>query len=323
MAILDQIKGHQALIQQLESAQFSQRFASTQIFSGNVGIGKKQVALGLVQNILCEQNKSFVGHRACGRCSSCRRVEIQQHESLLLISPEKNQIKIEQARMILQFCHLKPIDKATIVLIDDVEMINVQAANALLKILEEPASQVYFVMICNVLGRLLPTLRSRSQIWHFRPLSFQEMKSLTLLPDWVISASQGSLETAKSLTDVEEDIKPYITHWLESFTEKPIEIVLEEARKIFSEKSKILNLARLWQQLVRDAMVYKIQPEFVIHRDSLHLLRTLSHYSTEQLHQWFNQGQILEASVFRHWDVQVLSDHLVYESYKCLRGVIQ
>ncbi|MCB9026689.1 MAG: hypothetical protein H6625_10255 [Bdellovibrionaceae bacterium] len=321
MVILDSVKGHEQLIKKLENAQFAGRFASTHILVGTGGIGKKRVALGLAQNLLCEKNINKIQVRACGNCGSCKRVQNQQHESMLFIQPEKNQIKIEQARSILQFCHFKAIHSATIVIIDKVEMMNPQTANALLKILEEPAKQVYFFMICGVLGRLLPTLRSRAQIWHFKPLEYSDMKTLTSLPDWVISASQGSMETAAMLSNNgDEEIKPHIMHWLQNFPTSKVDVLLEEGRKLFSDKEKVLTLARLWQQMIRDAIVLKISPHLVIHQDSVSALGPLSNFTFLQLKQLFAYGQEMESSVFRHWDTQLMVDHLVYESYKCLRG---
>ncbi|MCB0392518.1 MAG: DNA polymerase III subunit [Bdellovibrionales bacterium] len=319
MVILNETKGHESIISKLEKAQTTQHLASTHIFVGPAGIGKKRVALGMAQNLLCESREG----RACGRCGSCIRVEKQQHESLLLTLPEKNQIKIDQARAILKFGHFKSLHTSSVVIIDDVELMNPQAANSLLKILEEPHQKLFFFLICNSLGRVLTTIRSRSQIWHFQPLSKNVIKELNpSYPEWILDASQGSLGAAELLTNRDnEDLRPHVFHWLKSFSTESKEKVLQEGRDLIVSKDQVLTIASLWQQMVRDAIVYKFRPEKIIHQDLAKEVSTLSIYSFEQLSKLFNLGQELETSVYRHWDMSLTTDYLIHETHKCLRGI--
>ena len=102
------------------------------------GIGKRQVAVAVAQQLLCSGRQE-----ACGECSDCIRVKAGKHESVLL-QPDGAQIKVEQSRSVIKFLSLKSNHSVRIVIIDDAHLMNSQAANSLLKILEEPPSGVYF-----------------------------------------------------------------------------------------------------------------------------------------------------------------------------------
>src|SRR5688572_5901691 len=96
--ILDRVRGHAGVVSRLENAVATRKLASTMLFVGPSGVGRKQVALGLLQALACETSE-----RGCGVCGPCRRIAGLQSESLLLIEPQKNSIKVEQAREVLDF----------------------------------------------------------------------------------------------------------------------------------------------------------------------------------------------------------------------------
>lgn len=118
---------------------------------------RRALAIRLAQRLVCEKEN------ACGGCGPCNRVASGSSEALLTVEPDGAQIKLEQAKLILDFLSLKQVSKARLVIIDPVQLLNPQAANALLKSLEEPPAGSYFICLCPSVSLLLPTFRSRLQ----------------------------------------------------------------------------------------------------------------------------------------------------------------
>lgn len=146
---------------------------------GRTGIGKFDFARYFSQSLLC-LNKSATGH-ACGDCASCHWFNDSGHPDFRLLSPEqeetdeegnpakkgkkKTQISVAQIRELSDFLNLSSHRSGgvRVVLIHPAESLNTASANALLKMLEEPASGVIFVLVAHQLQRLLPTIISRCQ----------------------------------------------------------------------------------------------------------------------------------------------------------------
>ena len=147
---------------------------------GHDGIGKYDFALNFSQSLLCS-NKSDDGY-ACQECASCHWFKDESHPDFRLISPEQNestdeeaaptkktkkktQISVAQIRELSDFLNLSSHQNngMRIVLIQPAEALNLASANALLKMLEEPAPDIVFILIAHQLQRLLPTIISRCQ----------------------------------------------------------------------------------------------------------------------------------------------------------------
>jgi len=147
---------------------------------GRAGIGKYDFALSFSQALLC-RNRDDRGY-ACNECPSCHWFNDESHPDFRLISPEqetsteedaspakktkkKTQISVAQIRDLSDFLNLSSHQTSglRIVLINPAEALNQASANALLKMLEEPAPGVIFILIAHQLQRLLPTIISRCQ----------------------------------------------------------------------------------------------------------------------------------------------------------------
>jgi len=187
--------GHEKQKSFLQKAFYGGRIPSAFAFIGKEGIGKKLLALEFAKGLLC--GKEPFG---CGECKTCKLVDkfikdlrggeietyayygsdeggkkhfsylIGEHPDLAVVIPDGNQIKIDQIRDIQEFVALKPIGNYKVVIIDDAGKMNLQAQNALLKILEEPPKGVVFILIASSKGELLPTILSRCQLLEFKPL---------------------------------------------------------------------------------------------------------------------------------------------------------
>ena len=162
------------------------RLASTYLFVGPEGIGKRTFALDLARALLC-QSPTMSEHSACHACESCTLLAAGGHPDLLQIAkpPGKSSLPIElflgraEHRNREGLCHdiaLKPfLAGRRIAIIDDADDLGIESANCLLKTLEEPPPRSVLILIGTSLSKQLPTIRSRSQVVRFSPLADQQV----------------------------------------------------------------------------------------------------------------------------------------------------
>lgn len=159
---------NESLFQDLAARYQRQQLAHAILLSGMAGLGKAELANSVAAMMLCHQPQPET-HQACGECKSCQLIAAQSHPDLLLLAPEKpgSGILIEQIRQLNQFSRLKSqLGGVQVIILQQANLMNRNAANALLKTLEEPSENVYLLLLVNTVQGLLPTIRSRCQ--HYR-----------------------------------------------------------------------------------------------------------------------------------------------------------
>ncbi|WP_317956931.1 DNA polymerase III subunit delta' [Paenibacillus chitinolyticus] len=171
------IPGQETAKRILQSGLRQDRISHAYIFSGPVGTGRKQTARMLAKAIYCTHLKDD----ACGECLECRKVEHGNHPDLYQIEPDGASIKIDQIRELQkQFAYRSAGSGTKIYILNQAEKMTVQAANSLLKFLEEPNSKVVAVLVTENGHALLPTIQSRSQWISFTPMPRTEMARVLL-----------------------------------------------------------------------------------------------------------------------------------------------
>ncbi|MGR8919648.1 MAG: DNA polymerase III subunit delta' [Gammaproteobacteria bacterium] len=133
------------------------------LLGGREGLGKLAFARALAGLVLCEERQ---GPAACGACRGCALLAAGNHPDLQVTLPEegKRAVLVDQIRELIGFFDLKPHYGASkVAIVCPADTMNVNAANALLKILEEPPAGALIILVANRPGRLLPTLLSRCQ----------------------------------------------------------------------------------------------------------------------------------------------------------------
>ena len=157
--------------------------AHAYLFMGPDGVGKKLTATRMAKSLNCLVKKTLDN---CETCNSCRRIEIGIHPDVFLIEPEKSSsnskegfIKIAAIRELQKNLNFKPYEgKNKIAIINDAECLNPQAANALLKTLEEPPSATVIILITSKVYQLIPTVISRCQGVKFGPLTKETLRQI-------------------------------------------------------------------------------------------------------------------------------------------------
>ena len=145
------------------------------LFEGPEGVGKRAAAHGLALALNCAVEPGL----GCGTCESCRRIDAGLHPDVPVFAAETAQIVIEQAQAIVAMAATRPHEAlARVIIIDEADRLNVNAANCLLKTLEEPAAGNHIVLVTSAPDRMLPTIRSRVQRVRFRALTAEALVAL-------------------------------------------------------------------------------------------------------------------------------------------------
>jgi DNA polymerase-3 subunit delta' len=239
--------GNTETIHRLRGMLARNRFPHAVILSGAQGSGKYTLALMLARTLNCLEQPSTDGlPDFCGHCSNCTRIAqsedldcrfaeavearenlrdtdkketrlfVQTHPDVLIIPPDPPQlmIKVDQVRHVIETIYYRPGEARERVYIFTSSAFMKEAANSLLKVLEEPPEFASIFLLTENPGELLPTIRSRSMIFNLGALVVTEIESqlAQLRPDWnareralVARLSEGAIGRALSF-----DLESYV-----------------------------------------------------------------------------------------------------------------
>jgi DNA polymerase-3 subunit gamma/tau len=168
----DDLVGQQHVTETLKNAIKNDRVAHAYIFSGARGVGKTTAARILAKAMNCVQGPTAT---PCGVCDSCKEITAGNSLDVIEIDAASNR-GIDQIRELREMVRYAPAaSRSKVVILDEAHMLTGEASNALLKTLEEPPDRVIFVMATTQPEDLEDTIRSRSQHFHFRALTFAEI----------------------------------------------------------------------------------------------------------------------------------------------------
>ncbi len=166
------VVGQQHVTRTLSNAIQSGRVAHAYIFSGARGVGKTTTARILAKALNCAKGPAA---EPCNECDSCREIGLGNSMDVIEIDAASNR-GIDQIRELREMVRYAPAGgRYKVVILDEAHALTSEASNALLKTLEEPPDKVIFVMATTAPEDLADTIRSRSQHFHFRALSFAEI----------------------------------------------------------------------------------------------------------------------------------------------------
>lgn len=156
---------HRTLTERLTNAWHSQRLPHAMLLHGAEGVGKRNFAMWLAFGVLCEApERSSLA--PCGQCTACKLMRAGTHPDMQWIRPEedKQQVSIEQIRVANQkLSHTSARHRSKIAVIEPAEQMTNNAANSLLKTLEEPTPNSLLILIAAQPSALAATIRSRCQ----------------------------------------------------------------------------------------------------------------------------------------------------------------
>lgn len=170
---LADIPGQHKAKQILQHALRSGKISHAYLFIGPGGTGKLNTALAFAQALYCTSG----GDDACGHCLECRKFEHGNQPDLHRIAPDGNSVKLGQIQELQREMAYRTSDSDNrkIYIVERAESMTLQAANSLLKFLEEPVSPTVAILLTTHAGAVLPTISSRTQPVPFLPYSPDEM----------------------------------------------------------------------------------------------------------------------------------------------------
>jgi DNA polymerase-3 subunit gamma/tau len=206
-----EVIGQEHVTRTLANAIVSGRVAHAYIFSGARGVGKTTTARILAKALNCAKGPAA---EPCNGCDSCREISAGSSMDVIEIDAASNR-GIDQIRELREMVRYAPASsRYKVVILDEAHMLTDEASNALLKTLEEPPDRVVFILATTEPDELAETIRSRSQHFHFRALSFAEITAalgqIVSQEKWNVEpgalavmarAAEGSVRDALSLLE--------------------------------------------------------------------------------------------------------------------------
>lgn len=168
------VDGHDWAVQHLRKSMANGRVRHAYLIFGPESVGKETLARSFAMALNCTHPDAAL--HPCGECSSCHRIESGNHPDLLysVNDPNTGALKIEEIRSVNSRIALKPFEsRYRVAIFRDFDHARPQAQDALLKTLEEPPPHAILILLASSAEAILPTITSRSQIIHLRPVAAQ------------------------------------------------------------------------------------------------------------------------------------------------------
>lgn len=307
-SLIQQVIGHEEQKFMLQAAIENNSLPHAMVFSGPSGIGKMKLAQATAQALVCEEPMNA---KACGYCGACIRVEKNQSESVRQVSAQGLQIKIDQVREILDFLSLASDSRKRVIIIDQANQLNPQASNALLKTLEEPPQDVYFILTTTDVRLLMPTIRSRSQVISFKALTLENLQRINPgLSSWMYKSSRGQagkladFSEGESLERRNSDLGFYEHFW----TNKNF-IFETDIKEYVKDRASASLVLKNWYTFTRDLLVFaQGERDQILNSDQITTLIKLDFISADKLYDF--STSLLQAIQ----DIDKLDMTLLFES---------
>ncbi len=307
--------GNSDIVERLQAKLQHGRLPHALIFSGPEGIGKRTYALMIAKTLNCLGD----GAQFCDTCAQCQKVTAGTHPDVFFLSIEADasKIKIEQVRKLLSMLSLEPMEgSAKLFLIDPAERMSPGAANALLKALEEPPPRTFFILITQNVHDLLVTIRSRSQVYHFSPLTLDQVRDAGIDDELVVRWSQGSIGRAFATDkDALREGRDQMLEFLEAAmtaSEAELASLLAASAELGRSKEDYGERIRILGVLISDLLFLKEGVESRLVNVDIHdrLLGLSTTVTAERLVQIGDCLKFVESNLKYHLNRQMMADVL-------------
>lgn len=249
----------------------SKKLVHAYLFSGEAGVGKKEMAFWMAKRFFCNHTEENV---PCGKCSYCKRIDSMNHPDLHVVEPDGQSIKIDQIRMLQKEFQYKGVEsEKKCYIIEHVDKMTVQAANSLLKFLEEPNGNSLAILLTENKNKLLDTILSRVQYYQFQPLKdeklFTSFVELGLDNDEAFLLAKTTTSFSLGKKYLEESwfpqAKELLFKTLKQFLENPygaVVTVQTDWPNLFADKEKqqiSIKLLTIWfQEVINENLQRKV-----------------------------------------------------------------
>lgn len=275
------ILGHKKQLKFIEEDIKSGNLAHAYLFSGPSSVGKFSIARRFVNIMQCPNN-------LCNECPTCKQIQSGNHPDTIVLKEKDESIKIEQIRDIIQRLQMTKQAKYKILLIKGAERLTPEAANCLLKTLEEPPPNTFIIMTTSSIREILPTIISRVRIIKFTAYSqkFLEEKLAEMYPDkdadvikQVSSLAIGKSGKAIKLLQNSELLASYLNMYnvlCEFLEDKPVYKKFQVIGDILNENDNAYEFLDIFTHLVRSRLHQGIAVDTIDQSKKEHLVDLLS-----------------------------------------------
>jgi len=262
----EQIYGQAYAVELFRKAFQNGRLAQSYLFFGPEGVGKKTFAVALTMAIQCDEGFGV----GCGVCNPCKKVLHSSHADFILIQPieGKTTISIDQIRQLLAMMYRKPQEgRRRIVVIDSMDLMEAEAQNALLKLLEEPPQDNIMILLTEQIQQMLPTIASRCQPVRFQILAPQDLNAILnkqypgiSIPKAIITLSKGSVSEVNRILADETFLEQWnnMKEWFfqeEKWSDMDRTDWISQREKANWSRENFLLFWETWQNFFRDRLI--------------------------------------------------------------------
>jgi DNA polymerase-3 subunit delta' len=197
---------NEAIAASKDSSNNSQNMTHSWLFTGPAGSGRSNAAIAFAAGLLCEKG-------GCGTCINCTTTIDGSHADIELVRTEGLSIKVDEIRELITRTSWSPsVGNYRVVVIEDADRLTESAANALLKVIEEPGARTVWLLCAATLTDVIPTIRSRCRHLTLRTPSIKAVTQLLIerdgidpkMAEFAANAAQGHIGRAKYLATNEE-----------------------------------------------------------------------------------------------------------------------
>ncbi len=278
----DAICGHEKNIALLQGAIRENRISHAYLFYGIEGVGKKTTARIFAKALNCVQG----GPEPCDRCPSCLKMDRGYHLDFVSIAPEGPFIRIRQIRDLQDQMRFSPVEGRTrVFLLCSADQLKNEAANALLKTLEEPSRNNVLILVSSRPHQLPQTILSRCQRVRFNPVakeavaSFLETMFAIDRQCAVLLAASSAGSIGRALEMNKEDYVQFKNGVIDRFAElKDLLDFFSFLEDFGADRESIMKRLDILQTWYRDILVYQVsaETEKLIHRDRVDKIASLA-----------------------------------------------
>lgn len=277
--------GNDRIVAYFQKAIATNHLGHAYLFAGPAGVGKSLLARLICKRLLCI---TPVDNEPCGVCRSCHKFETENHPDFHTYAPDGLYFKIDLVREIIHQTSMKPVEASwKTFLLEGVDYMRDEAANAFLKVLEEPPGQTIFFLISEAPDALLSTIRSRCQLFAFQPIPIPQVKSWLVQhgdvdekqAEAMAPYSHGSLARALTLNAEQyREMREKILATIEAAVlAKTCATLFDAIKGITVDRTDMVERLLIFEEIARDLLLLKASPDaLLIHQDLAARLRGLA-----------------------------------------------
>ncbi len=246
------------LVSYFENAVKDDSLRQTYIIKGESGLGKKEALKKISQYIMCHDGTS------CGVCNGCQSLFANANPDCVRVSNgDKKTIELQKIRNMIKEVYIKPVgSKYKLFIIENAHLMDAAPQNALLKVIEEPPQYAVFVLLCDNLNTILPTILSRAfvlELWRSSIDDLRKICPLSKEDEYMYTYCLGNIGTLKSISS-DENFKSLRQNVIKTFANMILgdEYSVYDAVKFWLDnKDSKEELISILVMFLRDVVFYK------------------------------------------------------------------